>query len=333
MTRGTLCALTTATMLITSGAFAQDHQHHPPAHPTQPAEQGHAVGPPPAHEHDHSSAKPAAQEHDHSSHGAPRHSPASPDSHAHHAGAASEPAQSEREHVPPDPPSRQMHDMPYKAMVEMMAMDDTARFSKVLVDQLDWRESDNASVIAWDMQAWYGSDYNKLWFKTEGERSDGTTQDARAELLWDRIFSRWWSVQTGLRHDFGQGPSRDWLALGVQGLAPWFFEIEATAYLGEGGRTAARFSAEYDLLLTQRLILQPELEFNLYGESDRQRGIGSGLSDAQLGLRLRYELRREIAPYVGVAWVRHFGNTADLRRASGEDDSDVEFLAGIRFWF
>ena len=122
-------------------------------------------------------------------------------------------------------------------------------------------------------------------------------------------------------------------ALGVQGLAPYFFEVEATAYFGEGGRTAARFSAEYDLLFTQRLVLQPELEFTLHGKSDPERGTGSGFSDAQLALRLRYEIRRELAPYIGVAWVRHFGNTADLLRASGEDDSDVQFLAGVRFWF
>lgn len=223
--------------------------------------------------------------------------------------------------------------MSYREMVELMGMDDTARFHKVVVDELDWRDSDGTSVIGWDAHAWYGSDYDKLWFKTEGERADGTTEEARAELLWDRIFSRWWSVQAGLRHDFGEGPSRNWLAVGVQGLAPYFFEVEATAYFGEGGRTAARFSAEYDLLLTQRLILQPELEFNLYGKSDPERGIGSGFSDAQLALRLRYEIRREIAPYLGVAWVRHFGNTADMLRLAGHDDSEIEFLAGIRFWF
>jgi copper resistance protein B len=252
--------------------------------------------------------------------------------HRHHSTDA-QPAQSEREHVPPDPPTHEMHDMPYKAMVEMMGMDDTARFGSVLIDHLDWRDTDDGSVIGWDVQAWYGSDYNKLWFKTEGERADGTTEEARAELLWDRIFSRWWSVQAGVRHDFGEGPSRDWLAVGVQGLAPYFFEIEATAYFGEGGRTAARFSAEYDLLLTQRLILQPELEFSLYGKSDPERGIGSGLSDAQLALRLRYALTRAFAPYVGVAWVRQFGNTADMLRAAGQKESDVEFLAGIRVWF
>lgn len=298
MSRAALGIVMIAAFLFTGSAIAQEHEHHPPEHAQSPPE------------HDHSSDEPPTQE-----------------------PGADVPTQSELEHIPPDPPSQPLHDMPYTAMVEMMAMDDTARFGKVLFDQLDWRKGDDVSAIGWDMQAWYGSDYNKLWFKTEGERADGTTEEARAELLWDRIFSRWWSVQAGVRHDFGEGPSRNWLAIGMQGLAPYFFEIEATAYFGDSGRTAARFSAEYDLLLTQRLILQPELELNAYGKADPERGIGSGFSDAQLALRLRYEFRREIAPYVGVAWVRHLGNTADLRRASGEDDSDVQFLAGVRFWF
>lgn len=151
--------------------------------------------------------------------------------------------------------------------------------------------------------------------------------------LWDRIVSRWWNLQAGVRHDFGEGPSRDWVAVGVQGLAPYFFDVEATAYLGDSGRTAARFSAEYDLLFTQRLVLQPQFEVNLYGKDDPANRIGSGLSNLELALRLRYEFRREFAPYVGLVWTRRFGNTADFARAAGEDASDVQFLAGLRVWF
>jgi copper resistance protein B len=245
----------------------------------------------------------------------------------------SEPGASEREHVPPDPPAHEMHDMPYDAMVEMMAMDDTDPFSRVLFDQLDWRDGDGADVFAWDAEAWYGGDYHKLWLKTEGDLTGGTVEEARAEALWDRVFSRWWSLQTGVRHDFGEGPSRTWAAFGVQGLAPYFLEVEATAYLGEGGRTAARFSGEYDLLLTQRLVLQPEIELSLHGKSDPENGIGSGLSDVQFGLRLRYELRREFAPYVGLVWTRRFAQTADFARAVGDDASDWQVLAGLRAWF
>jgi copper resistance protein B len=237
------------------------------------------------------------------------------------------------EHVPPDPPSSELGDMSYRTMADMMHMDDEARIGKVLLDQLDWRDTDRSTAFAWDAQAYYGTDYNKLRLKTEGEHTSGTTEDARVELLWDRIVTRWWSTQAGVRHDFGEGPSRDWLAIGVQGLAPYFFEIEATAYLGDAGRTAARFKAEYELLFTQRLILTPELELNLYGKDDPERRIMSGFSDAQIAVRLRYEIRREIAPYIGVAWTHRFGRTADLLHAAGEDASDVEALAGIRIWF
>jgi copper resistance protein B len=237
------------------------------------------------------------------------------------------------EHVPPDPPSSEPGEMSYRAMADMMDMDDKAAVGKVLLDQLDWRDADRGTAFAWDAQAYYGTDYNKLWLKTEGEHTSGTTEDARVELLWDRIVTRWWSTQAGVRHDFGEGPSRDWLAVGVQGLAPYFFEIEATAYVGDAGRTAARVKAEYELLFTQRLILTPELELNLYGKDDPERRIMSGFSDAQLALRLRYEIRREVAPYIGVAWTHRFGRTADLVRAAGEDASDFEALAGIRIWF
>jgi copper resistance protein B len=265
---------------------------------------------------------------DRSQHGAHEHSA--------HAEAATDdgPSQSEQEHVPPDPPQTELqHPMPYQHMVDLMEMDDRARFTRVMLDRVEWRDADGADPLEWDAFAWYGSDFNKLWLETEGERRDGSTEDARVELLWDRIFSRWWSVQTGIRQDFGAGPSRTWAAFGVQGLAPYFFEMEATACVGEGGRTAARLSGEYDLLLTQRLVLQPELEFNLYGKADPERRIGSGLSDLQIGLRLRYEVKREFAPYLGIVWTRRFGKSADFARAVGEDAEDVEALAGLRIWF
>jgi len=242
------------------------------------------------------------------------------------------PAPGDTGHVPPAPPATEMHSMSSREMTQMMEMNDAAALGKLLVDQLEWRDGDGTNGPAWDAQAWYGTDYNKLWLKTEGLRVHDTTEDARAELLWDRVFSRWWSVQSGVRHDFGTGPSRNWLALGVQGLAPYFFEIEATAYVGDAGRTAARFRAQYELLFTQRLILQPELEVNAYGKDDPERQIGAGFSDLQLGLRLRYEIRREFAPYVGVAWIRRLGKTADLVSASGQDPSVLQVVAGIRFW-
>ena len=225
-----------------------------------------------------------------------------------------------------------VHDMSYREMARMMDMDDTAAFGKLIADQFEWRHGDGSEGPAWDVQGWYGTDYNKLWLKTEGVRLGSVTEDGRVELLWDRIFSRWWSMQAGVRHDLGEGPSRNWLALGAQGLASYFFQIEATGYVGDAGRTAARFRAEYELLFTQRMILQTEFELNAYGKDDPERHIGAGFSDLQLGLRLRYEIRREFAPYVGVAWLHSLGKTAELVRSAGEDPSLLQIVAGIRFW-
>jgi copper resistance protein B len=236
------------------------------------------------------------------------------------------------DHVPPEPPGTELPAMSSPEMTRMMEMNDAAALGKLLIDQLEWRHGDGADGPAWDAQAWYGTDYDKLWFKTEGVRIGTVTDDARAELLWDRVFSRWWSLQAGARYDFGNGPSRGWLAVGVAGLAPYFFTVEATGYVGDAGRTAARFRTEYELLFTQRLILQPEFELNAYGKDDPQRHIGAGFSELQLGLRLRYEIRREFAPYVGVAWLRSLGKTADLMRDVGEDPSVFQVVAGVHMW-
>jgi copper resistance protein B len=267
---------------------------------------------------------------DHSQH---RTQPPRPDPHAQHRQSPpSEPGESERAHIPPDPPQHFMGDMSAQRMIELMQMEDDAPYSKVLLDQLEWREIQAEDAQVWEFDAWYGDDYNKIWLETEGERVDDEA-DGRVELMWDRIISPWWSFQTGVRQDFGEGPSRTWLDLGIQGLAPYFFEIDAAVYIGEEGRTAARFSGEYDILITQRLILQPELELRFFGENDPENGIGSGFSDLEVGLRLRYEIRREFAPYIGVHWERKFGRTADLAREEGEDPDDLALVAGLRVWF
>jgi copper resistance protein B len=237
------------------------------------------------------------------------------------------------DHVPPDPPQELMGDMTYKDMVSMMQMDDTHRFGKVMLDQFEWRDAQEGAAGAWDAQASYGGDYNKLWVKTEGERIGGITRDASVDLLFDRVVATWWDAQSGVRQDFGKGPARTWLALGLQGLTPYWLDAEATFYVGEEGRTAVRLKADYDLLLTQRLILQPYGEVNLYSKSDPERQLGSGLSDLELSLRCRYEVRREFAPYVGVGWFRRFGATAELARAAGEGSDEVQLVAGLHIWF
>jgi copper resistance protein B len=256
------------------------------------------------------------------------------------------------------------HDMSYREMANTMQMDDTARFGKVMFDQLEWRDGGaGEGRAAWDAQGYYGGDYNKLWIKTEGKYASGGRdptgasgaggasgatgaggrgatgpngsgiRDADVEVLWNRVISAWWNVQAGGRQDFGPGQSRTWAAVGLQGLAPQWFETEATVYASDEGRTAARLKAQYDLLLTQRLVLQPFAEANLYGRSDPAHHIGSGLSDLEISIRLRYEVRREFAPYLGLVWLRRFGGTADLARSAGGDASDLELVAGLRVWF
>ncbi len=167
----------------------------------------------------------------------------------------------------------------------------------------------------------------------EGEHAEGHWRDLRTEALWAPAIAPFWNTQVGVRHDNGMGPGRTWAAFGIEGLAPYWFETEATVYVGQGGRTAARVAMEYEARFTQRLILQPSLEANGYGRDDPQRGIGSGLSDAEIGLRLRYEVRREFAPYVGVVWKQSFGRTADFLRARGERADYLQFVAGVRVWF
>ena len=237
------------------------------------------------------------------------------------------------QHVPPEPPEHPMPAMSYPQMVQTMQMDDTASTGKVLLDQFEWRDVGAQPAAVWQGEAWYGGDYDKLWLRTEGERTAGVTEDARIELLWDRIITRWWNLQAGAREDFGNGPSRTWAALGIRGLAPYWFHIEATVYVGDASRTAARLKVEYDLPLTQRLIVQPEAEANLYGKADPARQLGSGLSSLDVGLRARYEIRRQFAPYVGVAWTRLSGATATDARALGIKPSAFELLAGLRIWF
>jgi len=212
-------------------------------------------------------------------------------------------------------------------------MNDSAPFWKVLVDKAEAAKGDGERGQNVELEAWYGNDYNKAWVKVEGERRGGALEAARTELLWDRAFAPFWSTQLGIRHDSGEGPSRNWLAFGVQGLAPYWFETEATAYWRPGGGFAARLNAKYEILFTSRLILEPEVSANLYSRSDLERGTGSGLSDINAGLRLRYEVTRQFAPYVGVTWSRQFGRTADITRQSGGDRNEVQAVAGVRFWF
>ena len=212
-------------------------------------------------------------------------------------------------------------------------MGDTHLFHGLMIDRFERARTRDNSSTEYDLQARFGRDYDRAVLKAEGEIDGGKFQDARTELLWGHAVAAYWDTQLGVRYDSGVGPDRKWLAFGVQGLAPYWFEVEATAYVGEQGRTAFRLAAEYELLLTQKLVLQPRVEANFYGKRDAARELGSGLSDLAAGVRLRYEIRREFAPYVGVERSRKFGGTADFASATGKDTNETRLVAGLRFWF
>lgn len=207
----------------------------------------------------------------------------------------------------------------------------------LLFDRLEAWDTDSGTGHSWEALGWLGGDKNRLWLRSQGERADGVTETTDLELLYGRSVARWWDVVVGLRHDIQHDirpeASQDYAAIGLIGLAPYFFEIDATLYIGESGQSAARLEAETEILLTNRLILQPVIELNLYGKNEEDRGIGSGLSQAEAGLRLRYEIWREFAPYIGVNWEKAFGITADFARAADEPVDDKEWVIGLRAWF
>ena len=205
--------------------------------------------------------------------------------------------------------------------------------SLVLIDQLEIWNASPGTGLGWDAVAWIGSDVNRLWLRSEGEYVDSSLESAELEVLVGHSIAPWWDVVAGIRHDFKPGQSQDFFALGMMGLSPYKFETDITFYFGESGQTAARLQFVYETLFTNRLILQPKLELNFYGQDNPERGIGSGLSTASIGLRLRYEITRQFAPYLGVSWDKTFGQTADYLRSEGESTTELTALAGVRVWF
>ncbi len=212
-------------------------------------------------------------------------------------------------------------------------MGDEDYLASLIVDRLEGVNARDNFSMTYDWQAWYGQDDDKLVIRAEGEIDQGSFKNARNEALWGHAITAFWDTQTGIRVDSGLETDRVWGAFGVQGFAPYWLYIEATGYVGEEGRTAFRLETEYDLYITQKLILQPRVETNFYSESDLSRLVSSGLSNIEAGLRLRYEFRREFAPYVGIEWADTLGTAADVIRAKGNKPEETRFVAGVHFWF
>jgi copper resistance protein B len=204
----------------------------------------------------------------------------------------------------------------------------------LLFNELEGRFNGSNTEFRWEGQGWVGTDYDKLWIKSEGTlQGNGTVDDGQQQFLYSRAITTYFDLQGGLRSDIDSRPTRNWGALGIQGLAPYFFDLELTGYASNAGHLAAKLEASYDLLLTQRLILQPQIEVNLYSKADPVRMIGAGFSDIDTGLRLRYEIDRKFAPYIGVVYEGKFGQTASLAKRAGESTGDFRFAFGMRIWF
>ncbi len=218
-------------------------------------------------------------------------------------------------------------------------VDDMETFNFFLAEIFEYRIKQGENDAQWDVFGWHGGDYNRLWIKSEGgaatEKGSG---QGDLQLLYGQLISRFFDFQVGLRHEQlwnsdKSDQSQSSLAIGFQGLAPYYFDIEPTLFISQDGDVSARFTGTYDILLTQRFILQPRIEGLAAAQENKDFGVGSGLNDIETGLRLRYEFTRKFAPYVGVNYARFFGETQDLARSEGEDTNNWSFVSGVRFWF
>ncbi|MDN7720668.1 copper resistance protein B [Burkholderia gladioli] len=212
-------------------------------------------------------------------------------------------------------------------------MGDTELHSYFVFDQLEWQRRAAGGTLNWNGNGWIGGDLDRLWLRTEGSRVGSRLEDAEVQALWGHSITPWWDLVAGVRHDFRPSAAQTWLAFGIQGLALYNFESEVTAFVGQRGQASLRVEGRYDLLITNRLILQPSLEANLFAKNDAARGQGAGLGDTSLGLRLRYEVDRQFAPYLGISWDRSYGNSARMVVREGGRRSELSVLAGVRVWF
>ena len=221
-------------------------------------------------------------------------------------------------------------------------IEDSAIRGYFLIDQLEHtttrysggKQSDDA--LRFNTAGWIGGDYNRVWVYTEGTKPyNGKLEGVDVQVLYGRLVAPFWDLQAGLRHSkpIAGGPSRNSAVFGVQGFAPYRFGVQAAAFVSERGKVSARAELEYELLLTQRWILQPRFATNFAFQEVREQGVGRGVNDVELGLRLRYEIKREFAPYIGASWQNRYGGAARFARERGDDVNGWRLVAGVRVWF
>ena len=216
----------------------------------------------------------------------------------------------------------------------MMVENGGQRVGFVSLNLAEYQARKRRDGFRWEGEGWYGGDIHRLTVKSEGETAFGEgVEAAEAQLLYSRAIGPYFNAQAGIRQDFGHGPDRTHVVIGFEGLAPYWFEVEGALFLSDKGDLTARIGSSYDQRITQRLIVQPLAEMNFAAQDVPESAIGAGLSDIEIGLRLRYEIVREFAPYVGVEWARKVGGTARYARADGDDADSVSLVAGIKLWF
>ncbi|KAB7647470.1 copper resistance protein B [Polymorphobacter fuscus] len=206
--------------------------------------------------------------------------------------------------------------------------------SMILFNIAEYQARPGSDGYRWEGEGWFGGDIDRFVVKTEGEGDvRGPLEDAEIQALYSRAIDPWWNLQAGVRHDFRPDPQRTHAVIGFEGLAPYWFKAAGALFLSSKGELRGRIEGFYDQRITQRLILQPRAEIEASAQSIPEIGVGAGLTDIEVGLRLRYEFAREFAPYVGVEWAAKVGETARYARDAGERASGVSYVAGIRFWF
>jgi len=343
-----------ATILATQ-ALAQALDPHAGHHMPAPAEDphaGHAPADPHAGHH-----MPTPADDPHAGHHMPPpaddphagHAPADPHAGHHmpapaddpHAGHAMTGAQLPvGDAAPPPPPADYAADRIFspdamaRARETLIREHGRVRYAMTLFETLELRPAAGGAAYAWAGRFSYGGDINRLTLKTHGEgRLNHRLEKAEVQALYARALGPYFDLQAGLRQDFRPRPQRTYAALGVEGLAPYLFEVGATAFISDQGHLSARLKGGYDFHLTQRVVLEPHAELNLSASEVRELNLGAGLSNAEVSLRLRYDIRRELSPYIGLHYERKFGDTAAFARAAGDHVSDTRFVIGLRAWF